>query len=161
MSPYNVFIAYVASDGSCVSSDQTPCTPGAVVQFYPASLDYNFACGFHRFTWEFSDGSTANVPYPTHIFAGAGNQLVSLTIENGSQTFRVMRSIVVRAIEGPPEFSVGYTSDLYVVRFKIAPASGITSWTLEFGDGTRTVLEGTSPPEVAHHYEKAGRIPCR
>src|ERR1043165_8637597 len=90
MSPSNIFITYVANDGSCTSFDENPCNSGAVVQFYPGYYGYNLGCGNHRFTWEFSDGSSSNVPYPVHIFAGAGSRPVYLTIESGSQTLRVV-----------------------------------------------------------------------
>jgi|GEM_PF-6420126 len=155
MNANTVYLAYVASDGSCSSGDDRPCNANAVIQFAPLSLYYNFSCMTHWFHWEFGDGSTTEAAYPTHIFAGAGEETVSVTIDNGMESVRLARNIVVRApIFG--EFGFDYTTDANVVRFKVAPYGTITSWTLDFGDGTSAVLHGANPSEIVYRYEKAG-----
>ena len=73
------YVNVVAPSGSCTANygwfnswyDST-------VQMYNASLGTNLT-----YSWDFGDGNTSNLPYPTHQYAQPGMYQVCLTIDDG------------------------------------------------------------------------------
>jgi len=99
-------------------------------------LDYS--TGAASRSWDFGDGTTSSLQYPTHTYNRSGSYTVSLTVTDSAghtDTATKWRYIVVTA---PPtvDFTANVTSGVkpLTVAFT-ANTTGATSWQWSFGDG--------------------------
>jgi len=146
MTPANVFIIHIGQDGACSSYDPNqPCHTGALVQFYVGTFGCNYYCGPHTFTWDFGDGTTSTSLNTFHTFVSAGTYDISVVIRNAFQQLTLTERVIVTGDifeRRPADFSANVNG--HSALFKIDRGdSGITSWTLDFGDGTFKYFDHT------------------
>jgi len=106
------------------------------------------------YSWDFGDGTTANIPSPSHTYTADGTYTVVLSVSNGTctSTFSaIVRVITLKPVihATPNVLCLGTSTSLSVDPF---PPGTITSFRWNFGDG-RTG-SGTSRPVVT--YRNAG-----
>ena len=91
-------IVWSGSNSGCSSSAPSPtCTQSDLITFDAAASGYDFGCGPHEFTWDFADETPpVHVRQASHFFppyTGAQSYRVRLTIQNGSSTMVLGRTI--------------------------------------------------------------------
>ncbi|MEL6191098.1 MAG: PKD domain-containing protein [Bacteroidota bacterium] len=129
--------------------------PGTTLQFTDTSVpDTTIA----NWLWDFGDGTTSNIPNPSHLYTTSGNYTVSLTITNvlGCSDTRV-RNNVVKIFQGPnTNFviadSIGcfpFVADFTDI--SVGNDAPVVGWIWDFGDGTSSVEQN---PE--HTYASPG-----
>lgn len=112
------------------------------------------------FLWNFGDGGQSNQQDPQHMFAAAGDYIVTLTLTDTSGCVNSV-SHLVRVSPAPVAFfsyseptcfgnatsfnDQSYTSSGY-----------ITEWEWIFGDGNSTIVSFPGNPNVSHTYANAG-----
>jgi len=112
-----------------------------------------------NYTWNFGDGSSANIQNPSHIFDSPGTFTVTLTVtDNGGATGSATKQIVVSAPNQAPTASIAAspssgTAPLAVSFTASASDSDgtIVSYSWNFGDGSTST--STNP---SHTYSAAG-----
>lgn len=110
--------------------------------------------------WEFGDGTTSNVIDPDHIYATAGEYLVTLTITDTAGCTASKTSLI--NVIPAPNAMFAFTaptcsgSDVQFTDMSIAVASAITTWHWDFGDGNDTIIMSPANQNVAHTYASAG-----
>ena len=154
-------------DSIFVNGNPTGCN--AKFYVYPDSTT-NFAYYFQdasspippdTWAWDFGDGTTANIPYPYHVFNAPGVYNVCLTITKGAPgtpnfcTDTYCKNVIVDTLPGPchNDFQYLQVNNLTVDFFGMAiPPS--SSYTWDFGDNT----VGTGQ-NVSHTYAAPGMYP--
>ncbi|GEM_PF-834525 len=122
-------------------------TVGTSVQFTDKSTG-NIA----SWSWKFGDGSTSTQQNPAHAYSAAGSYNVTLTVSDGTtsnsmtQTITVKANIVADFTYSPSSPVVGQE-----VQFLDNSQGSPTSWSWDFGDGTRSTVKNP-----AHTYLQAG-----
>lgn len=107
-------------------------------------------------SWNFGDGQSSNVRYPTHTYVSAGTYSVTLTVTNfeGSDSETRTGYITVTELPAPiSNFTVNVTSGTapLTVSFTDQSVNTPTSWLWNFGD------EATSTSQnPTHTYTNAG-----
>lgn len=141
--------------------NNTPCA-GTPITF----TNTTGPCGGCTYTWDFGDGSpTSNLTNPTHTFntaVGTGNQTfnVTLTVEgsNGCEDSFTAPVTVKRIPDisltdpissftncnGDPTFTLSVFEEL--------TGAGITTFSIDWGDGSPSWTGATSPQGVSHTY---------
>ncbi len=112
-----------------------------------------------NYTWNFGDGSSANVQNPSHIYISAGTYTATLTVtDNGGATGSATKQIVVSAPNKAPTASITASPTSGTVPLTVsftATASdsdgSIVSYSWNFGDGS--ISSSTNP---SHTYSAAG-----
>lgn len=95
MNATNVFISYSGPSSGCTQAGGN-CTAGEQVTLTVSGFGYDFACANHTFTWSFG-GSGRTV---THAFTSTTP--VSVTINNGPQTFTASATVPISGSTPPP-----------------------------------------------------------
>ncbi len=143
-----VFINYTDGDATCTDTNGGTCKANEQIQFSAGSFQYNYTCALHNFSWDFGDGHTGTGQQIAHSYA-TGTYTVTLTISNPdpSQTVQMTKTVKVGTIltTQPPtsvDFSVSpWTANGviipngYAFTPESAPATAVTSWIWDFGDG--------------------------
>ena len=110
-------------------------------------------------TWNFGDGLTSMIQYPTHTYTILGQFGVTLTVSGpgGSDTASKPDYIVVGPAFAPPvaDFSASPLSGTapLTVTFTDLSAGDVTTWTWNFGDGTTAQVQSPT-----HVYNQVGRF---
>ncbi|HEY3054445.1 MAG TPA: PKD domain-containing protein, partial [Thermoanaerobaculia bacterium] len=91
-------------------------------------------------TWNFGDGATSTSPSPAHVYSGAGQYTVVLTVRDGSGTqSQASRVISISAAAQPLNAAFTYSPGSPLagdpVNFFDQSTGGVTSWLWNFGDG--------------------------
>jgi PKD repeat protein len=109
---------------------------------------YNYVIGTGSWNWNFGDGTTSNLPIPSHVYTTAGTHVVSLTTMNGNgcaiyiDTFAVVN---VNSLE-IDSLILDLNCMTGVVEFNaMCPNCIQGNW--NFGDGT-----GSSITSTSHQY---------
>jgi PKD repeat protein len=117
-------------------------SPALVVASFPVQFQDRSLGSASSWTWEFGDGTTSTERNPTKIFNGPGNRDVALTISNGLQVSRMVRSVSVATGSGAEapllaEFDASsFTPRVdQTVRFSDQSIGNPDSWAWTFGDG--------------------------
>ena len=79
--------------------------------------------------WDFGDGSTSTLQYPSHVYAGPGSYVVCLTVSNGpalgcSSTYCDSLTVLNKMTSSVP-FSINVVSPATAVTPSAAPANGL------------------------------------
>jgi PKD repeat protein len=101
--------------------------------------------------WDFGDGTTSSLQNPTHTYPANGTYLVCLTVTDSCGSATHCDSVQITCTVPTALFSS--TSSLLNVNFtdQSSSATGIQSWTWDFGDGAGSSLQNPS-----HAYAAAG-----
>jgi PKD repeat protein len=142
-------ITVLTPPAAAFSADLTLIPVGGTVQFTDASTG-----DITGWSWAFGDGETSTAQSPSHTYATAGLQTVSLTVSNayGSDTETKAAYIDVGH---PPvaDFSPSATIGVVpaAITFTDTSANTPTAWLWAFGDGNTSTLQNPS-----HTYVTAG-----
>jgi PKD repeat protein len=105
--------------------------------------------------WDFGDGGTSGARHPSHTFASAGMQRVTLraTDNSGASHWQVVE---VQAGSGNPAPFASFTYPCSGLTCTFTdhtndPNGSVASWFWEFGDGTTSTAQNP-----AHTYAAAG-----
>jgi len=129
-----------------------PACPNDVIGFNPSEQN-----GTNYF-WNFGDGTSSSLKYPSHQYAAAGSYNVSLTVTNSCNKTNTSTSVVV--ING--NLPININANLNVNPQPACPtqplnfyvsAYGYPSYFWDYGDG---VTETTSNQSNTHAYAVAG-----
>ncbi|PKP50733.1 MAG: hypothetical protein CVT94_00905 [Bacteroidetes bacterium HGW-Bacteroidetes-11] len=112
------------------------------------------------YAWEFGDGGQSNLQDPQHMYAAAGDYLVTLTlVDTAGCTNSVTHLVSVGAL---PVAFFSYSEPTCfetVTSFtdlSFASTGYITEWEWIFGDGNSTTVTFPNTPHVTHQYANAG-----
>lgn len=137
--------------GDCMADFSYWVSIGNYVEFF----DYSWSMApISSWMWDFGDGSTSTLSYPTHTYASAGVYLVSLTIQADSCSHTAYYPVYVDSLVLPDcaaDFNwsqMGLEVSFYDYSMAIAP---ITSWLWNFGDGQTSTQQNP-----VHTYASAG-----
>lgn len=112
------------------------------------------------FQWQFGDGTTSNLPNPSHVYGQPGNYTVTLITSNqlGCSDTVVMPSYIEIRVNPVPaiQSSVPLTTCSPVYANFSTTATNVTAWSWEFGDSTTSQL---SAP--AHTILNSGIYPVK
>jgi PKD repeat protein len=111
------------------------------------------------FAWNFGDGTNANGPVVSHVYAQAGNYIVALNVTNNSNlSGQTTQSITINRAAQPPMAVInapGQGAEGQPVSFdgtqSVAGSGQIVKYDWNFGDGATG-----SGATVSHVYAKAG-----
>ena len=108
------------------------------------------------YLWEFGDGGTSTLEFPTHTYAAVGTYNVKLTVHNDSTGCDYDRTISIVISNEPANFTASLTemckgTSTIFTATSINATSGITSYAWDFGDGTF----GTTN-SITHTYANNG-----
>ena len=110
--------------------------------------------------WDFGDGTSSEVPNPTHRYERKGAFVVRLTVtDNDGLSSTVSRTLVIRNL--PPEVSLSYEPQNPIVGEEVSfkatgedPDGEIVEYIWDFGDGS--VIERKEPC-VTHKFTSPGK----
>lgn len=110
--------------------------------------------------WDFGDGSYSYLQNPIHIYAGAGNYQVTLTVtDNQGCTKSKVRTVVVNplpvALFNMPQLPCA-NSTVAFDDLSTTYAGYIIAWNWDFGDGTSQTIYYPSNGDVEHVYAQPG-----
>ncbi|TAE53894.1 MAG: PKD domain-containing protein, partial [Bacteroidetes bacterium] len=130
-----------------VSNDRVGCAPEAVDFLSTATGDYAIT----GYQWNFGDGNTSPLQFPTHVYQNDGTYTVSLTVTdiNGCVDTEV-KPQYVRLSHPVANFTFSQSSICpgTAISFQDAstPDTTLSNWTWNFGDGTSSTLQ--SPQHI-------------
>ena len=106
MTTNSVFISHFGPTSGCRLPTDS-CRIGESIAFQASTFGYDFTCSPHQFVWNFGDGSSSTVQYPTvtqnHSYSGSGTYTVTLTISNNAQSLALSpQTVVVTGTPPPP-----------------------------------------------------------
>jgi FOG: PKD repeat len=118
--------------------------------------------GVRSWHWDFGDGTTSTQQAPSHTYTSPGTYNVTLTITtNGGCTESITVPRAVQVGTPPsPDFTMSATdicaSETVQFTDQSTPASGISSWRWDFGDGTTS-----SEQNPTHQFIDTGTFAVR
>lgn len=126
---------------------------------YPLNVtftDHSTGEGIVSYSWTFGDGSSSTGRNPAHTYTEAGVYTVSLTVSTAEQTDTETKSgyITVSTPKPVTAFTASPTTGDYplTVAFRdMSAGDAIGSYSWDFGDGTRSVIQ-----HPIHTYSTAG-----
>jgi len=116
---------------------------------YPVDFSNNII-GSNNWHWDFGDGTTSNLPNPTHIYTTGGNYTVTLTTQTSNGCSMFIENYATFFLE---DFSAGFNAYsleceyLSVYLVDTATSSTAVSWYWNFGDGS-----ASTDSAVVHVY---------
>jgi len=171
---YTVTLLTTDSAGATATSSQTvtvtaPSQPRASFTFSPSSPSQGTTISFtpnvgggtlpYSYSWDFGDGATSSVAYPSHLYTLSGSYTIQLTVtDNTGQSTSTFQTITVVGPQIQPltasfDYQPSLTTVGATITFTAVAAGGtgpyIYNWRL--GDGS--TASGTS---IGHMYMKAG-----
>ncbi|WP_292349949.1 PKD domain-containing protein [Methanoregula sp. PtaU1.Bin006] len=140
-----------SSPVAALSANKTSWSSPAVVQFYDRSTGFPTS-----WSWDFGDGTTANVKNPVHTYAATGNYTVTLTVTNDLGTDTITKDEYFHAYDpSSPVAALSANKTSWsspaVVQFYDRSTGFPTSWSWDFGDG-----ETANVKNPVHTYTAAG-----
>ncbi len=157
------------SEGCTNQTTQTiTVTPGPVADFEVESTCVGFITFFDNLSyaigeniiswhWDFGDGNSSLLQYPSHVYSSAGVYWVSLTVETENGCIdNVVKPITVNELP-EPDFTYAtpncYPDSTYFTDLSwFVGGNVITSWHWNFGDGTTDTIH----QNPAHYYAVPG-----
>lgn len=137
------------------SSNSVMVCPGTIVDFSDLS---NPDTTLTDWLWDFGDGNTSDLQFPTHVYTVAGTYTISLTITNIFGCAHTETKVqYIEVLDAP---TVGYSVNLpaactpFEVVFtnqSTANSRPIVSWQWNFGDGGVDNIQ-----DPTHEYKTAG-----
>lgn len=187
MSASNVYISHTGKTSGCSVGGN--CAANEVIEFNPLQFGYSFACASHTFTWNFADpaSGSSNVAVTNgasmvrHTFTTSGTYAVTMTVNNGSQSFVATQNVKVGTTNSCPSMTllsvyVGYTGlgsacsvggnctaneDIKFLPqqngYNFSCANHTFTW--NFGDDgstSNTFVASSATADVRHKYTKNG-----
>ncbi|WNJ18160.1 PKD domain-containing protein [Pontibacter sp. G13] len=134
-----------------MSSDPLGCEVPFVVNFTDTSSNVV------AWTWDFGDGTTANVSNPSHVYTTPGFYSITLIVENANgctdtlnqpnyvQIVRPTAAFVPDSVAGCIPLSVDFLD------LSVSPNDSITNWIWDFGDGGSSFIQSPN-----HVYNAVG-----
>jgi len=171
---YTVTLLTTDSAGATATSSQTvtvtaPSQPRASFTFSPSSPSQGTTISFtpsvsggtlpYSYSWDFGDGATSTVAYPSHLYTLSGTYTIQLTVtDNTWQSYSTFQTITVVGPQIQPlTSSFDYQPSLMTVNAPIiftalaAGGTGPYTYNWDFGDGS--TASGIS---IGHLYGEAG-----
>jgi PKD repeat protein len=111
-------------------------------------------------TWAFGDGFTSTEVDPYHIYANSGAFTVTLTVTDTAGCTNNISHVV--SITPPPDaFFQASTptcanTPIFFNDLSTVANGTFTSWYWDFGDGSDTLINAPSNPDISHIYTAAG-----
>lgn len=110
---------------------------------YPVTIQFtNTSSAGVNFEWQFGDGTTSNLPNPSHTYTAAGNYSVTLIVFNSNGCGDTLTKTGLVQL-GPPEITgiqnlpaSGCAPLTVLMRPVVVSAEPIVSYKWAFGDGT-------------------------
>jgi PKD repeat protein len=130
---------------------------GTEIQFDGTSSSDNGGT-ITSYSWNFADGSTSDLPSPSHAYATAGTYTVSLTVKDTTgATNTAYRTVTVS--DRPPTAAFNPTEATVLAGSSVSfdgtqssdPDGTISGYSWNFGDGT-----GSSASQPSHSYTEPG-----
>jgi gliding motility-associated-like protein len=141
---------YINAPKAEFSFDQDCSMPGEI-QFYDASA------GAETWSWTFGDGGISDVPSPSHVYAGNGSYLVTLTVYNSQIGCEHSQSMTVNVTTSTPEFTLSdlkiCTGDTISV---INNSVGADCYTWTFPAGVGMITNSFCDPDPQFYIPVAG-----
>ena len=131
----NVFIQFSGETTNCSHLSGT-CEAGEEITFTASSFNYSFSCAPHTFTWH-AAGQQLSGQEVAFSFLGPGAYPVTLTVNNGVQTFTTSANVTVAPV------SCGAPNPLFLTTEPAQPTSA-TPITLHFMKGSCDHVVGWS-----------------
>ena len=131
-------------------------TPSTGCAPYNAVFD-NTSLGGQNFLWNFGDGTTSTVAYPTHLYANPGTYIVTLTAtDNLTCNPTDDTTMTITVYEGPvSSFTYSPTTPKENTPYSFTNLSiDAVNYKWEFGDGDSLITSTMLP--VTHIYNAAG-----
>lgn len=93
-------------------------------------------------SWSFGDGATSTAQVATHLYARAGQYIVTLTVTGSGGSSQISQAINVSGPLAPSfSWSPSNPTPSDTLQFIDESAGGPTSWSWSFGDGTSSVQQ--------------------
>lgn len=111
-------------------------------------------------SWDFGNGATSAVQYPSTVYTKAGTYTVKLTVTGGSGTDTETKTAYITIFDAPnADFSIDTTQGCQGAPFNFTNASAagasgaaITTYFWDFGDGNSSAAK-----DIQHSYTVAGQ----
>jgi len=116
---------------------------------YPVDFSNNII-GSDYWFWDFGDGTTSNLPTPTHTYTTGGNYTVTLTTQTSNGCYMFIENYATLFLE---DFAAGFNAYsleceyLSVYLVDTSTISTAVSWYWDFGDGS-----ASTDASVVHVY---------
>jgi gliding motility-associated-like protein len=130
------------------------CLPAGTANFTSTSTISSGA--ITSYAWDFGDGNTSTTQNPTNTYTTTGPYNVTLTVtsDNGcvdtkTQSLTTIYAEPQAAFNAPAEVCIG--APVSFTDISTAPASSVTQWAWDFGDGNTSTIRNPS-----HTYATAG-----
>jgi PKD repeat protein len=103
MTSDNLYPAYRNQAFTCTISNNTGCSTGQLISFFPQGAGYDLTCTTHTFDWDFGDNSTHSTDQnASHTYQTSGTFTITMKVHNAQQDYTAMASIIVGGIVQPP-----------------------------------------------------------
>jgi len=112
------------------------------------------------FAWEFGDGGTSTLQDPQHLYATAGDFVVTLTITDTTGCSAAVNHTIQVSALPVAFFSFSepncFQTETSFTDQSFASSGYITEWEWIFGDGNSTIVTFPDDPNVTHQYANSG-----
>lgn len=109
------------------------------------------------YEWNFGDGSTSNLPNPTHVFAeGTYNIQLIITTASGCKDTTIVPTGIIASVKPQAAFSANPRDvcAFTAVNFTDGTTGTVDQWIWSFGDGG-----GSTAQHPQHEYQDTGYFP--
>ena len=120
----------------------------------PVDFPYLYYGNPSSFLWNFGDGSLSILEHPVHVYTGAGEYNVSLTIFNSFDNFTFSKKIIVSEIlKADFNLTIRYTDGHASVLISDNSQGNIINWLWDLGDGTTSTTQNPIPEYTSKGYD--------
>ena len=114
----------------------------------------NESIGSGNVNWDFGDNQTSTEPDPEHSYAGEGNYIVNLMLENNCGSSVFSDTVVISELLRPAfSLDIGNGCTPLTVQFTDETTADVSSWAWEFPGGTPSSSTAQNPQVI---YDGAG-----
>jgi len=149
---YTVNISGTLAPDSTFGFNPNPSCPGDIINFN--GVEYYGK----NYSWNFGDGNTSSIQYPSHKYATAGNYTVTYTVKNYCNVQKSNTAIV--NVNGNIHINVSNNFNVYPVpACPTQPLTfdfgnwGFAKYIFQYGDGKK---DTTANANTTHSYSVAG-----
>ena len=171
---YTVTLLTTDSAGATATSSQivtvtAPSQPRASFTLSPSSPSQGTTISFtpsvsggtlpYSYSWDFGDGATSTVAYPSHLYTLSGTYTIQLTVtDNTWQSYSTFQTITVvgpqiQLLTASFDYQPSLTTVNAPIIFTALAAGGTGPYTYNWKLGDGSTASGTS---IGHLYTKAG-----
>jgi hypothetical protein len=137
MNAANTYIAFRGASSNC-SESGAACMAGESITFTASNTNNSFSCALHTFTWSLG-GQPGSGNEVTVSFPFAGTYPVTLTVNNGIQTFTTSMNVVVGPLSCGASQSLSLTTDPaqptsatpITLHFMLLGCNNVVAWSLD------------------------------